>query len=499
MKNPKLLTICSTTLLLAISSSSYAEQTVARSDEISQNSKNEVSQNFSKFEPFTFGFSQIAKKAMPATVFIKSTINPQPFSGSEFPSPLDPFGDDFFRHFFGFPNNNHNSQPFPQQPQQIAGGSGFFISQDGYIVTNNHVIKDASQITVVLKDGREFSATVKGSDAKTDLAVLKIEETNLPYLSFGDSDGLEIGEWVAAIGSPFALESSLTVGVVSAKSRQDLGITSLEDFIQTDAAINPGNSGGPLLNLEGQVIGVNTAIMSRTGGYMGIGFSIPSHIVQHVIEQILNDGGVKRAYLGVVLQPIDSDLADALALEKQDGVLVSDIVKDSPAMKGGLQQGDIILEYNGKPVKSVSKLRNDIALMNPDQMIKLKVLRNNNTINIEIPLGMQKDTEMALADLTQKIGMEIENISPELATRLSVPTDTSGVVIMKVLPNSPAHMAGLKPGFLITGVAMQGNHPKAVRNTAEFDEALKEAGQRNHVIFIVRHQNFQRYYTLKIK
>ena len=453
-----------------------------------------VNQGTTPFEQ-TSGFTQIAKKAMPATVFIKSQITPQ--GGANLQNPLEGFNDDFFRQFFGNTPFGFNFQQIPQQPQ-IAGGSGFFVSADGYIVTNNHVVKDATQITVVLNDGREFPATVSGSDARTDLAVLKINETNLPFLTFGDSDDLEIGEWVVAIGTPFALESSLTVGVVSAKGRQDLGITSLEDFIQTDAAINPGNSGGPLLNLKGQVIGVNTAIMSRTGGYMGIGFSIPSHMVQHVIDQIMSNGGVKRAYLGIILQQIDKELADALGLEKMEGVLVSDVLKDSPAFKGGLQQGDVILFYNDKPAKNASKFRNDVAMMDPEQSIKLKVMRNDSAIDLNIPLGVQSDSEVIAAELTQKIGLEVENLSPDLAAKLNLPSQSTGIVITKILPGSPAQMANLKPGYLITGVAGRGNEPKIVKNLDEFDLALKDLGERKNIILIVRHQNYQRYYTVKL-
>ena len=483
MKTNKMLTALSAALLMTIPFAGFCGQELA------------VSKETKLTQPYP-AFTQIAKKSIPATVFIKATISSQPFSGLESQNPFDSFGDDFFHRFFGFPNGN-GFQQIPQQPQ-IAGGSGFFVSADGYIVTNYHVVKDASKITIVLNDGREFLATVKGSDPRTDLAVLKINETNLPYLTFGDSDELEIGEWVVAIGSPCALESSLTVGVVSAKGRQDLGITSLEDFIQTDAAINPGNSGGPLLNLNNQVIGVNTAILSRTGGYMGIGFSIPSHMVQHVFDQIMNSGGVQRAYLGVILQQIDKELADALGLDKPDGVLVSDIMKDSPAAKAGLQQGDIILQNNDKPIKNVAKFRNDIAMMDPGQIVNLKILRNNSPLDLKIPLGVQSESEVCSAEMTQKIGIEVENATPEMASRLNIPSNTIGVVITKIHPGSPAHLAGLKSGFLITGVAMQGNEPKTVKNTAEFDAALKEVNQRKHVILIVRHQNYQRYYTIKV-
>jgi serine protease Do len=232
---------------------------------------------------------------------------------------------------------------------------------------------------------------------------------------------------------------------------------------------------------------------------MGIGFSIPSQIVQHVIDQIMNNGGVHRVYLGVVLQPIDKDLADALGLDKQEGVLISDIVKNSPASKAGLQQGDIILQYNSKTAKSISKFSNDIAMMDAGQIINLKVLRKNSTLDLQIPLETQSESEqLTLAEMTQKLGIEVENATPEMASRINIPSDTIGVVITKILPGSPAQLAGLKAGFLISGVAVQGNEPKPIKNTAEFDAALKEINDRKHVILIVRHQNYQRYYTIKI-
>ena len=435
-------------------------------------------------------FTQIAKKAMPCTVYIKAQIQP---SGQQYPNPFDQFQDDFFKRFFG------GQAPLQQQQQpQQAAGSGFIIRSDGFIVTNFHVVKDATQISVMLNDGREFPATIKGTDPRTDLAVLKIDEKDLPFLNFGDSDDLEVGEWVVAIGNPFGLEGTLTVGVVSAKGRQDLGIASYEDFIQTDAAINPGNSGGPLLNLQSEVIGVNTAISSNSGGYMGIGFAIPSKMAHNVIEQILDGGTVQRAYLGIVLQPVDKELADALGLDKQDGVLISEVMKDSPAQKAGLVQGDIVLSYNDKPIKSVSKFRNDIALMHPGATLKLRILRNQKQLDISVSLGAQNENEVVTAEVVQKIGLELENLTPELAGRLGYPSDTDGVVISKVKPNSPAAMAGLRPGFLITGVAVNWNNQKRVKNLTEFDAAMKDLGDKKHVIFIVRHQNFQRYYTIKI-
>ncbi len=444
--------------------------------------------NKSLLEQTSETFTHIADKAMPATVFIKVQIN-QP--STNYTSPFDMFGDDFFQKFFGQPFQNQQPQP------QVAGGSGFIISSDGYIVTNHHVIKDATQITVILNDEREYTATVKGKDPRTDLALIKIEEKDLPYLAFGDSDTLKIGEWVVATGNPFGLEATLTVGVVSAKGRQDIGLASYEDFIQTDAAINPGNSGGPLLNLQGEVVGINTAIFSRSGGYMGIGLSIPSKMAQHVITQLMGDGNVKRAYLGVMLQPVDKELSDALSLEKQEGILISEVMKDSPAAKAGLKDGDIITQYDGKPVKNLNKFRNDIAMMIPGHEISLRVLRNNKPMSITATLGTQSDTEVS-TEITQKMGIEIENLTPETASKYGYNADVEGIVITKVKPGSPAANAGLRPSFIITGVALNLTNQKKIRNTTEFEESLKEFGDKKHIILIVRHQNYQRYYTIKL-
>lgn len=453
--------------------------------------KNTINSGANLLEQSSLAFTHIADKAMPATVFIKVQI---PQQTQEYANPFDMYGDDFFRKFFG-PQFQHPQQ---QQQPQIAGGSGFLISEDGYIVTNHHVIKDASIITVILNDDREYTATVKGIDPRTDLALLKIEEKKLPYLTFGDSDKLRVGEWVVATGNPFGLEATLTVGVVSAKGRQDVGIASYEDFIQTDAAINPGNSGGPLLNLQSEVIGVNTAIFSRSGGYMGIGLSIPSKMAEHVINQLKNDGGIKRAYLGIVLQPVDKELADALTLEKQEGILVSEVMKDSPAAKAGLENGDIIIQCNDKPVKNVNKFRNDIAMMNPGTAIKLHILRNNKPMTLTATLGTQSEGEEISTETIQKIGLQIENLTSETAAKLGIPSDLEGVIITKVKPGSPAALAGIRPSFIITGVAFSQNTQKRVRNTADLENALKEIGDKKHVILIVRHQNYQRYYTIKV-
>jgi serine protease Do len=434
-------------------------------------------------------FTLVAEKAMPATVFIKVEL------AKADPSPLFDFhGDDFFRRFFG---GTPFQQPQERQPQ-IAGGSGFIITPDGYIVTNNHVVKDAAQITVVLNDEREYTAVVKGTDPHTDIALLKIEEKELPYLSFGDSEMLKVGEWVVATGNPCGLEATLTAGVVSAKGRQGMGLASYEEWIQTDTAVNRGNSGGPLLNLKNQVIGINTAIFSYSGGYMGISFAIPSNMAASIIEQLKNSGSVKRAYLGVVLQPVDKTLANALHLGKQEGILISEVVKGSPAAKAGLQDGDIILQYNKKPVKNVAKFHNEIGLFAPGTSLDLQILRDNKTVTLSAILDEQTDGAAISTEVLEKLGLQLDNITSEIATKLGYNSEIEGVVISKVKPGSPAAIAGIHPSFLITGVAVNLNKPKKVRNITDFEDAMKEFSDHKHIILIVRHQNHQKYYTMKI-
>ncbi|MBM3207488.1 MAG: DegQ family serine endoprotease, partial [Chlamydiae bacterium] len=398
----------------------------------------------------------------------------------------DPFGDDLFQRFFGMPQQ--------QQPkQQQSQGSGFLVSPDGYVMTNAHVIKGADKITVVLNDGREIDATLIGSDPHTDIAVVKIDGKNLPYVNLGDSDAMDIGEWVVAIGSPFQLEATLTVGVISAKGRQNLKITDLEDFIQTDAAINPGNSGGPLLNLNSEVIGINTAIVSRSGGYMGIGFAIPSNMAKNIMTQIINNGVVTRGFLGVSLQPVDRDIADAFGLEKAEGALVSDISKDSPADKAGLKQGDIILEYNGTVIKSLGGFRNDVSLMAPGSIVNLKVYRKGKTLTIPVTLGSASDSLATTGGIVQKLGIEVDQLSPEVAKQLGYSPSEQGVVITKVKPGSAASMAGLRPGFIIMGI-----EHKKVSTIAEFNEAMAQVGNKNRVLILIKQGNATRFYSIKM-
>lgn len=439
-------------------------------------------------------FTAVAKKATPAVVFIKIQSNAPDQDEYGYPygyqNPYDFNNDDFFNRFFGMPYRGGQQQ----KPQpQLSQGSGFLVTADGYIMTNAHVVKGADKITAVLNDGREIDATLVGTDPQTDLAVIKIEGKDFPFLHLGDSEEIDIGEWVIAIGSPFQLEASVTVGVVSAKGRQNLKITDFEDFIQTDAAINPGNSGGPLLSLKSEVIGINTAIVSRSGGYMGIGFAIPSNMAKNIMAQIIDKGSVTRGFLGVNLQPVDKDIAAAFNLPKAEGALISEVVKDSPAEKAGLKQGDIIVEYNKIPVKSLQSFRNEISLMNPGSTVNLKVNRKGQIIPITVTLGTCNNNLATGGSIIQKLGMELDNLTPDLSKQLGYTQREEGVVITKIKPGSAAATAGLRPGFLIQAV----NHKK-VTSIDEFNEAIGQP-ENKRILLLVRQGAATRFYSIKVE
>lgn len=479
---------------LLLTSFIYMSNAQAATTKDGKNSSSTQTQNpdVSYLQQLSKGFTNVAKKATPAVVFIRCEItNPEPdeMQGPYgYGSPFDNFGDDFLNRFFGLPPRSQQ-----RQAPQMSQGSGFIISSDGYIVTNCHVVKGASKVTIILDDNRELDATLIGTDPSTDLAVLKVDGKDLPYLDFANSDDIDVGEWAIAIGSPFQLEATVTVGVVSAKGRQNLKITDLEDFLQTDAAINPGNSGGPLLNLMGQVIGVNTAIVSRSGGYMGIGFAIPSNMAKTIANQIIDKGSVTRGFIGVSLQPVDKDIADAFGLPKAEGALVSEVVKDSPADKGGLKQGDIILKCNGNPVKSVGGFRNEVSLMSPGSSVKLEVNRKGQILTLTVVLGNAQDKAATSSTAQQKLGIEVDALTPQLARQLGLSPSDTGVIITKVRPGSPAAMGGLRPGYLIQAV----NH-KRVEDLNDFNEAITDMGQKNRMLLLIKQNNATRFYSIKL-
>lgn len=419
-------------------------------------------------------FTTVAKKAIPAVVYIK-------VKGSAKNESLNNENlDEFWSQFFNLP------QMSPRQELVQGQASGFIISPDGYILTNSHVIDGMKEIKVILNDKREFTGKVVGSDPNTDVALVKIEATDLPYIALGNSDDLEVGQWVVAIGNPYGLQATLTVGVVSAKGRNDLDLTRIEDFIQTDAAINRGNSGGPLLNLDGQVVGINTAIVSNmaNGGYMGIGFAIPSNIVKNDMEQILDKGKVSRGFLGVTLQPMDEDLASAFGTMRAEGILISDVTKDSPAAKAGLKQGDVILKFNGATVSNVAALRNTISLMKPGTQVQLTILNQDKTTReVTVTVGdFPTETTLASAKSENLLGIEVQTASG----------DVKGVVVSTVKPGSLAAWAGIKKGALITSV-----NQKPVSTVEEYNQAVASTEKGKPVLLLIKQGEFTRYVSLK--
>ena len=452
-------------------------------------------------------FASVARAVSPAVVFIQVEGKASPTALRRFPSPFDetwPFGDDLFRRFFGdrFPG-------FPQIPEQempkgerrvIGQGSGFvFAAKDGlwsdktYILTNNHVVEDAEKIRIQFQDGREFDATITGRDPQSDVAVLEIEADGLTPLRWGDSSALEVGEWVVAIGNPFGLSHTLTVGVVSAKGRTSLGISDYEDFIQTDAAINPGNSGGPLVNLDGEVVGVNTAIFSRSGGYMGVGFAIPSNLAKAIADQLIEHGEVTRGYLGVVIQPLTPDLAKSFNMDPGKGVLVAQVSENSPAEKAGLRQGDVIVEYGGKPVTDVGSFRNRVSLTAPGSTETITVLRDGERKTLKVTIGKLTEDQLIAqgpAQSADEIGLTVQTLTPQLAEQFGA-RPGEGVVVTEVHPGSIAAMAGIETGSIILQV-----NREPVSSATDFQRAIKQAASEKRVLLLVRKGGMQRYVAL---
>jgi serine protease Do len=436
-------------------------------------------------------FAQIAKDALPAVVFINvETTVEIPQSHYRY----HPFEEFFGRGRGGgdVPEDGR-SRKYSQEGQ----GSGFIISRDGYILTNNHVVNKADRITVTLSDGREFDATLVGTDPKSEVALIKIEDGGeLPTLELGDSDALEVGEWVLAAGNPFGLSQTITAGIVSAKGRDSTGIAEYGNFIQTDAAINPGNSGGPMLNIHGQVVGINTAIYTRTGGYMGIGFAIPINMAVQIKDQLIKHGKVSRSVLGIYLQEVDEDLAESFGLEATRGILVSQIVEDSAADEAGLKGGDIIVEMNGTPVGKLGAFRNRVASTPPNSKVDLRIFRNGKYKNISaITKEMDGDdsgiTEAEPA-IYEKLGMTVENIDAEMARRLNH-DDKDGIVVTEVEQGGSAWRAGLQPGHIIVSV-----NREAVDTVADFKSVLSDAEENGKILLLVKDGRSSRFIIITV-
>jgi serine protease Do len=429
---------------------------------------------------FQEGFAPVVAKALPAVVNISSSKKVKTDGGQM--GPL--FNDPFFRQFFG---DQFGPQHMPREQVEKSLGSGVILSADGYILTNNHVVDGATDVKVALSDKREFKAKIVGTDAKTDVAVLKIEATGLPTLVLGNSDDVRPGEFVLAIGDPFGVGETVTMGIVSATGRGNLDIEDYEDFIQTDAAINPGNSGGALIDARGELIGINTAILTGGGGgNQGIGFAIPINLARQIMGQILKTGHVVRGYLGVVIQPVTPGLAKAFGLSEVKGALVGDVSKDSPASRAGLEKGDVIEALNGEEIRDSLQLRLKVAQMAPGTEAKLRILRKGQEKDVTVTLGELPEKAQAAAagegENSALAGVKVEDLTPEIANQIGVAPGTSGVVIDQVAEGSPAAQAGLARGDVIEEVNHQG-----VPNTAAFDRAVRAAGDKP-VLLLVNHQ-----------
>ncbi len=435
---------------------------------------------------FSEGFSAVAEYVTPSVVTVETERKVYVNTTSPFPS--DPFGDffggdDFFRRFFGPPRNQ------PRQEQRLQGlGSGVIVSEDGYVLTNNHVIDKMDNIKVTLSNGKSYDSKLIGADPRTDLAVLRIDEKGLPAIKMANSDQIKVGQWAIAVGNPFSksLSQTVTAGIVSGLSRSSVGLDTDVDFLQTDAAINPGNSGGALVNLSGQLLGINTAILSRSGGYEGIGFAIPSNTARSIMEQIIKNGKVIRGYVGIRMQDVDEQMARAMGLGKAQGAVIADIVKDSPADKADLHQGDVIIKVDGQEVADGSAIRKAIVRRAPGTKVALTILREGTETVVYVTLAefpdedVQMKEDSAARKSSEIIGIKVSNASSELAGKYGFGADEKGVVIVDIDQSGPAFRAGLREGDLIKRVGK-----REVRNLKDYSDAMAGLNKGDTALFLV--------------
>jgi len=460
-------------------------------------SPSRLSSEMAKAKAASRSFIEVARFVKPAVVSVASTkilkMPNAPFSGSP------------FEFFFGMPQPG---QPRPQGPQapereyhQEGLGSGVIVGSDGYVLTNNHVVEGADEIVVTIGDNREIEAEVIGTDKEADVAVLKLKETvkDLPVATLGNSDSVEVGEWVLAIGNPFSkkLSHTVTAGIVSALGR-NAGINSYENFIQTDASINPGNSGGALVNLRGEVIGINTAIMSQSGGNIGIGFAIPINMARKVMEDLIYSGKVSRGWLGIEMQPLSKSLGEALGLKDNNGVLAKKVMKDAPADKAGLKSGDVILEANRTRINNPEELKNLIGNLIPGTPVGLKIVRDKKEKNLTVTLGER--TPEAIAGNTSEetdedlVGIKVRTLTPEMAPQYELDTDDRGALITSVKMKSAAALAELHEGDLVQQV-----NGKEISSAADYLASIKGLKAGQSVLFYVKRGKNNLYVGLKIK
>ncbi len=436
-------------------------------------------------------FAAIARKTMPVVVNISTTSqrSSRTGPGGSFGG-LDPL-EDFFNRFFG--------ETVPRETPQRSLGSGIVISKEGEILTNYHVVKNADVIKVKLSDQTEHEARVVGKDERTDLALIRIGKgtNNLPVARLGTSAGLEVGDWVLAIGNPFGLELTVTAGIVSAKGRV-IGAGPYDNFIQTDASINPGNSGGPLINMQGEVVGVNSAIFSQSGGNIGIGFAIPMDLAKKIVDQLKKNGRVVRGWLGIRAQDVSPQLAASLGLSRTSGVMavVTEVAENSPAAEAGVKSGDVILEFNGKPLPKSQDLPSLVADTPPGQKITLKIAREKNEQTVAVRVGELPEEREPVAQAEGKdsdLGLRVQKVTPELSRRRGLNT-TKGVIVVEVKPGSPADQAGVEPGDVIREV-----NQRPVNTVKDFENSVRQSKRVDRLLLLVQRGDNAVFFALKRK
>jgi serine protease Do len=435
-------------------------------------------------------FVDVAKKVQPSVVNVttEKTITMKPW---------DRYGEDFFKgspfedFFKGF-GITPREKGKEYRHKQRSGGSGVIVDKEGYILTNNHVVEGADKVKVRLNDGREFTATVKGQDSRTDLAVLHIKAKDLPVAALGDSDKLEVGEWAIAIGSPFGLEHTVTVGVISAKGRSGLGTGTYEDFIQTDASINPGNSGGPLINIDGEVVGINAMIIQPG---TGIGFAIPVNTAKQILNDLIKQGKVVRPWLGISVQDLTSEIAEQFQVKEKEGVIVAQIHQGTGAEKAGLASGDIIKSVDDKAIKNANELIKEIQKKKVGQKIKLGVVREGKPMTIEVTTSAMPDKPEAMKEKEseEKLGAKVQELTPQLAARYRVSNEIKrGVVVIGVEEGSPADELGLQEGDVILEI-----NRKKIETTKDFEKAIKDINLEKGIVFRLHRRGNSFYHSFK--
>ncbi len=462
----------------------------------------EEQENIAVLRRMGSAFASVAEKASPGVVGIvaKRKIPQTTLRLDQMPSnePFDPSREDFFDFFFRrMPREKTPEQQYTQRAQ----ASGFIISEEGHIVTNNHVVSGADQVMVDLGEGRTLEAKIIGTDPESDVAIIKIDGNNLKPVVLGDSEALKVGEWVVAIGSPMGLSHTVTAGIVSAKGRSGLNIATYENFIQTDAAINMGNSGGPLVNLDGQVVGINTAILGPNGGNIGIGFAIPINMAKDVANQIMKTGTVERGYLGIYPQDLTPELAEALDLKDVKGVVITQIASGGPAAEAGMERDDIVLEFGGSTVESASQFRNLVAAHKPGESVDMVVLRKGQRQTLTVKMGRrpsaeelrhQQEPQKPRQEQSQQLGLVVQDLTADVAEQYGLKEQT-GVIITRVMPGSEAAEKGLRAGYVVREVNRQ-----PVRNVQEFKDAIVAALAKGRALLLIADGQASQYVVLKV-